>query len=92
MLNEDVIYLIYRELYRISVLEEMKKKQLKLIINEIMMTFPFEKTATYISKESKIELDNVLEILNNEKMIIKKYNMLYDINTYIHNRYINCVL
>ena len=88
-LCEDVIYLIYRELYTISVIEEMKQNQKKIMIIEIMRSYPFEKTATYVSKESNIELENVLNVLNNEKKIIRKYNMLYNINTYIHHNYIN---
>jgi hypothetical protein len=80
MLNEDVLYLIYKNLHKITIIPEL---QYTLQRRNVLKALSFEKkTASRIATEASVTIQFALEILNQSYIVKKKFNNLYNIMTY----------
>lgn len=84
LLPENVLYNIYRYLFSIELLPELKCQCIDISIEQCVKTQPFVKTLSYISSETNLELQVIKLSIERSQNIYKKFNNLYNTVLYFH--------
>ena len=84
LLPENVSYNIYRYLFAIELLPELKLRCIDISIEQCVKMQPYVKTLSYISNQTNIELNDIKLIVDRSRKIYKTFNNLYNCVLYFH--------
>lgn len=83
-LPNEILIEIYSKLYTHHVMPELNVQCERVLILNCVKETPYEKTISYISKSTNICASIVSRTLDNNAKILRHFNNMYNIDTYIH--------
>ena len=83
-LPENVLYQIYRTIFDIELLPELKAECMLILVETCVKAQPFVKTLSYISNQTNLESQLIKITIKRSQKIYKTFNCLYNTYLYFH--------
>ena len=83
-LPNDVLMMIYSKWYTHYVMPELGVECLRILVLNCIKETPYMKTLSYIVKTTNLSALIVSNILETEAKIMRQFNNIYNIDTYVH--------
>ena len=83
-LPEDLLFLVYKRINTIDVIPELEEMQKERRIEQCVRSTPIVKSLSFISVNSKVDIQKTTNVVNNHRRICKHFNNLYNITLYYH--------